>query len=371
MHIGKYKQKFKCTPVRLDQWTSKEIENKQTGKVELHEKYAGKMKISEVSEVKYLGSKLNSEGTNMMDIQEKCNKGVGTVNKIQTILQNMYFGKFYFEVGKTMIESMLLGSILTNIEVAYNLTLNEIDKLEKCHEMALRKLLDLPSKTPKQMLYFLTGSGPVRFQIQRRRLVYLHHILNQNEESLLRTFFEHQYKTRKSKDWATRIIKDLFEFGIEIPLEEIMKIPINVWKENVKLKTLENALIYLNSNIGSKSRPYTLLQMSPYLMPNEEVPIEIAKFIAKAQSNMIENVKMNFQQEYKPNFICNACMKNECNQPHLLYCPALLGSNQIVTYIPNYEDLFDDTNKEEQCFIARILIENLKRKKHIDNLKTF
>ena len=121
----------------LDKWTSEEIENKQTGKVELHEKYAGKIKISDVSEVKYLGSKLNSEGTNMMDIQDKCKKGIATVNKIQTILQSMYFGQFYFKVGKTMIESMLLGSILTNIEVSYNLTSNEIDKLEKCHEMAL------------------------------------------------------------------------------------------------------------------------------------------------------------------------------------------------------------------------------------------
>ena len=30
------------------------------------------------------------------------------------------FGNYYFEVGITMIESMLLGSTLTNIEVAYN-----------------------------------------------------------------------------------------------------------------------------------------------------------------------------------------------------------------------------------------------------------
>ena len=87
-------------------------------------------------------------------------------------------------IGITLIESMLLGSILTNIEVAYNLTISEIEKLEKCHEMALRKLLNLPSKTPIQMLYFLTGSTPIRIFIKRRRLVYLHHIINQNEESL-------------------------------------------------------------------------------------------------------------------------------------------------------------------------------------------
>ena len=88
--------------------------------------------------------------------------------------------------------------------------------------------------------------------------------------------------------------------------------------------------------------------MSPSLMPNEEIPKEIAKFIEKAQCNMIDNVKMNFQKEYKPNYICNACMKNECNQSHLLYCSALLGSNQILIYTPTYEDLCDDNNKEEQ-----------------------
>ena len=109
------------------------------------------MNISEVSEVKYLGNKINSEGTNMADIQAKCNRGVGTINKIQTILETMFFGKFHFEVGKTMIESMLLGSIFNNIEVSYNLTKCEIEKLEKCHEMTLQKLLELLSKTPKFM----------------------------------------------------------------------------------------------------------------------------------------------------------------------------------------------------------------------------
>ena len=44
MHIGKTIQKFKCTPVLLYQWTSEEIENPQTGKSELHEKFIEKRK---------------------------------------------------------------------------------------------------------------------------------------------------------------------------------------------------------------------------------------------------------------------------------------------------------------------------------------
>ena len=67
----------------------------------------------------------------------------------------MFFGKYYFEVGITLIESMLLGTILTNIEVAYNITLSEIEKLEKCHEMSLRKLLNMPSPPPQSQCYIL------------------------------------------------------------------------------------------------------------------------------------------------------------------------------------------------------------------------
>ena len=196
MHVGKTKQNFKCTPVFLDHWTTKEKENEKSGQIHFQEKYQGKLKIKDVSDVKYLGNKLTSEGSNMQDIVMKCNRGVGINNKIQNILTNMFFGKHFFEIGITLIESMLLGSILTNIEVAYNLTLNETEHLEKCHEMALRKLLELPSKTPKIMLYFFTGSTPIRCTIKRRRLIYLHHILNQGEESLIKTFFIQQLETR-------------------------------------------------------------------------------------------------------------------------------------------------------------------------------
>ena len=68
---------------------------------------------------------------------------------------------FYFKIGKSLIESMLLGTLLTNIEVAYNLTKSEVEKLQQCHQRDLRKLLSLPSKTPRKMFYLLTGSLPI------------------------------------------------------------------------------------------------------------------------------------------------------------------------------------------------------------------
>ena len=236
LHVGKYKEKFKCQPVYLDSWTSAEVENEKSGQIHFQEQFTDKVQIKDVENEKYLGNRLSADGTNILDITTKCNRGTGIVNKIQTILETMFFGSYYFEVGKTMIESMLLGSILNNIEVAYNLTKPEIEKLQRCHEMGLRKLLYLPSKTPKCMLYLLTGSVPIEFLIQRRRLIFLHHILNQEDESLLKTFFEHQLNTRKSKDWASQVLKDLIKFGINMNMDEIKHIPKETWKTSIKTK---------------------------------------------------------------------------------------------------------------------------------------
>ena len=47
------------------------------------------------------------------------------------------------------------------------------------------------------------------------------------------------------------------------------------------------------------------LEMVPYLFHNNAMLIEIAKFVAKAQSHMIENVKTNFKPDNKQNIIYN------------------------------------------------------------------
>ena len=114
-----------------------------------------------------------------------------------------------------MIDSMLLGSILTYIKVAYIISKSEIEKLQKSLEMGLRK-------PPTKMLYFLTGSITVEFLIQRRRLVYLQHSLKPDKDSLLKTF---KLQTRKSKDWASQVIKNLEKIEIILTFEEISNMP--------------------------------------------------------------------------------------------------------------------------------------------------
>ena len=70
------------------------------------------------------------------------------------------------------------------------------------------------------MLYFISGSTPIRFAVKRRRIVYLHHILNQKEDYLIRLFFEKQMETRKTKDWSSQVLKDLKDLEINYSMKK-------------------------------------------------------------------------------------------------------------------------------------------------------
>ena len=50
------------------------------------------------------------------------------------------------------------------------------------------------------------------------------------------------------------------------------------------------------------------------------------------------------------------------NTEHLLCCPILIGKNEIISYIPEYKELFSDII-EQQVYVSRILKENFLRRK--------
>ena len=58
--------------------------------------------------------------------------------------------------------------------------------------------------------------------------------------------------------------------------------------------------------------------------------------------------------------ICGGWKTHNSTAKHTLECTNLLGGNELVTYIPDIEDLYGD-NEEKQVYIARILKDNIRR----------
>ena len=81
---------------------------------------------------------------------------------------------------------------------------------------------------------------------------------------------------------------------------------------------------------------------------------------------MVKEVKCNFKTMHNT-LICQSCLKHECTQEHLLSCEKLIGSNELLTYIPKYFEIWEGSF-EEKLYIAQLMLENLRRKRKIENI---
>ena len=109
----------------------------------------------------YLGDIISKDGKNTRNIQNRIAKGVGKITQIMNILNTICLGEYYMETAILMRESIFINGILTNAEVWYNLTKEEIKQIEDLDLTLLRKLLNVPYSTPKEAFYLELGILPI------------------------------------------------------------------------------------------------------------------------------------------------------------------------------------------------------------------
>ena len=88
--------------------------------------------------------------------------------------------------------SLLLSTMLTNVESWFGLTDKEVETLEKVDEQLMRRIMSAHSKTSIPALYLELGCVPIRFIIMQRRIGFPWYILNEPENSLIRNVFNSQ-----------------------------------------------------------------------------------------------------------------------------------------------------------------------------------
>ena len=157
------------------------------------------------------------------------------MRKILTILDGIPFGKYHFEAGVILRNSLLVSSMLFNSKVWYNITNSELELQETVDLMLLSGILKSPKSTPKEMLFLELGLVPFREIIRKRRLGFLHYILNESKESVIYKVFESQKKNKTSKDWVTTVLKDLKEIYLDLSFEQIGKMKKRLFMNTVKL----------------------------------------------------------------------------------------------------------------------------------------
>ena len=238
-----------------------------------------------------------------------------------------------------------------------NLSKADVEKLERIDEQFLRKIFCSPVSTPKVLLYTEAGATPIRFILMSRRLNFLWYILHEDEQSLIRRFFDAMATNPIKGDWASSVKDDIKQLNMDITIDDVYTMPKHVFKRLVRDKVRQAAYEYLQVIKESKSKAkdlsYDSLSPQGYLSSKCKITIDEKQFIFNSRSRMLD-LRSNYKTG-KGDLSCRACKSdNEETQRHLLQCPALSDSSLVTQNIPEYEDLMGhDTEKIVTC--ARII----------------
>ena len=244
MHVGA-STSF-CPDLELDDWKLRNVLDIKTGETTLTDEYDGPRRLEDSDVEKYLGDLISHDGSNLKNIMARKAKGTGIVDNIMGKLRGTVYGPFYFEVGLVLRESMLINGILTNAEAWYGFSTIEMEQLEQVDEMFLRIFLEVGRGCPKEMLYLETGTIPMRFIIYKRRLMFLHYILNEKDESLINKFLKTQMKNPSKNDWIDSVVNDLELLDIPLTYDEIRGLSTAQFKSLMDKVIVKKALEHLN-----------------------------------------------------------------------------------------------------------------------------
>ena len=351
MIIGHHIENLRNNPVYVDCWKEEYIENSETGEIDLNEKYIGEVPIEQVQQQKYLGFTLSSRGNNLANIEAMEKKSVGVIRTIMSKLENLKLRQYYFECSKIFMNVILRASILYASECYYNLTENNLRRIEKIEENFMRKIFKTTISCPITQMYLEYGQWPARFEIMKLRCLFLKTILQQDEQSQLYRFFLLQKKYPIKGDWVSTCFKDLLYLEISETLEEIKIMPRNKFKNLVKNRIQIKALEYLQTKRGSKGEEieYKNLEMSEFLLPfNSELNIEEKQKLFEIRNRMT-NIPSNFGKKEEK------CRCGAIESMQHIYSCELLNENQIeISY-----DKLHNGNLKSQIKVFRRMKENL------------
>ena len=212
------------------------VQDSETIQIKLTDEFAGEEKMASKENERYLGDIIATDGRNIKNIQALVKKGIGIVKNILNMLETIPFGKFHYEVAIILRNSLLVSSILFNSEAWYNLTQAELNLIETVDIDLLRNVLKAPRSTPKEMFFLELGILPLREIIRRRRLGFLHYILQQKSDSIVYKVFETQFRNPTSKDWVTTVLNDLEEINMKMKFEDIKKMDKKLYMSIIRRK---------------------------------------------------------------------------------------------------------------------------------------
>ena len=295
--------------------------------------------MNHVEEVLYLGDIVNGSQNNMSNIKDRVSKGVGIINNIFYILENVCYGSSYFQAAILLRETMLINATIYNGDVWYNINNKEICELNKVDKIFFSRLTGMPNTTPFESYFLEFGCLNIEQYLKGRRIIYFHNLVNREKSQMIYRFLLSQFLKPVKGDWTLQVLQDFKDLEINFDFQWLEKISKNTFKALVKQRLQIFALKQFNNqkitHLKMRYLNYQELKMQDYLH-DKNTTTENKKEVLKWRVFM-KDFGTNFRGG-RNNIPCPLCKTHQDQQKLSFVCPFILNR---ITVKGRYESIFE------------------------------
>ena len=214
----------------------------------------GEKQISNTTSYKYLGDTITNDGKNKVNIEKRYNTIQFISRQINTTAASDVMKEIESKVVLELYHACISPCFLNNAE-SWCLSDAEEKELDKLGIRVLKRLFNLPEKTPNPAIIHSFGVLYTTQQIDQKKLMYLYKVLHRPEEHWTKKMLFH-LKTHNI-GWAKCMQAKLVDYGLEQDWEKIKEHNKSRWRHIV------------NTAVRKKNKQ-KLLDSCVQLGPNEE-----------------------------------------------------------------------------------------------------
>ena len=238
----------------------------------------------------------------------------------------------------SLYKCVFLASILFNSQAWSNITQTQIKELRTVQLKFLKRIIQAPNSTPNCFTYLELGILPIEYEIHKRQLAFLHHILNLHPSAPVSQIYHQQLLFTHEQNWANTTKKLLTTYNLqEVDVRAKSK---DEWKLLVNNAITNAAFQSLNTTCRTQAKTshlqYDSLAPQPYL---SKCPTDVASFLFRLRSRSL-NCKNNHHKSHT-NLTCRVCnVEIECQQ-HIINCRSIFSEESNLSidelYLMNLE----------------------------------
>ena len=143
----------------------------------------GLKRIKNTTTYKYLGDTITNDGKYKQNIEKRSNQIQGIIRTINTMASSDVMRAVESKAILELYNKCIIPSLLTNAE-SWTLTASDECTLDKIGIQALKRLFNLPEKTPCAAVIHSFGASYITQQMDMMKFLYLQKILQRSDDQL-------------------------------------------------------------------------------------------------------------------------------------------------------------------------------------------